>query len=247
MILRHIASSLKKKDWSSALIEILVVVAGIFIALQVDDWNQGRKDRLDEQEFLVQLHEDLLVATELSSRVRQRRLDRLELLVSASDVLFKRTDREVLTAQECNAIVWSTAFNVTAPGLSSVDELIASGRMGIIRDTRLRTALVALRQSRAALDTAISYQSNSSNTRFLPSAFPHLIRLEAYFDDGLGEISSIGSCDTAAMREDGPFLTQFSANTDSYDAYLRDGLKPWSSQSDSVHEIVDDAFGVDHE
>jgi hypothetical protein len=52
--------------------------------------------------------------------------------------------------------------------------------------------------------------------------------------------------DLASMREDVPFLTQFSANSDSYDAYLRDGLEPWSSKSDKVHEIVDEILAVVH-
>jgi hypothetical protein len=39
MILRKLAEAFHKQNWFTALIEILVVVIGIFVGLQVDDWN----------------------------------------------------------------------------------------------------------------------------------------------------------------------------------------------------------------
>lgn len=41
--------------------EILLVVVGILIALQVNNWNEQRKDRATEQKVLNALHEDLEV------------------------------------------------------------------------------------------------------------------------------------------------------------------------------------------
>ena len=52
MILRKLAESIRSQDWFVVIIEILIVVVGIFLGLQVDDWNQQRKDRADEQVFL---------------------------------------------------------------------------------------------------------------------------------------------------------------------------------------------------
>ena len=190
------------------------------------------------------MHDDVLLADDLSKRLRQRRLDRWGWTLDASDILLGRSDRNTLTRDECGAIIWSTAFNITAAELPSVDELIGTGRMGIIRNTELRTALVALRQTRAALDTAISEKTASSNFKFLPAAFPDLFEVSAYFDDTLFEISTRNVCDLAAMRANRPFLNQFSANFDGYDAYIRDGVKPWSSQFDRVHELVDSAVGI---
>ena len=175
MIIQRIGESLRKSDWGTAIAEILIVVIGIFIGLQVDGWNQTRKDRADEEIFLNSLHNDVLRTDELSSRLRQRRAERLDWMLSAGNVLFRRNDRESLTEAECAAIVWSTAFNITAIGLPSVDELIGTGRMGIIKDAELRTALVALRQTRAALDMRISEKTASQNFVSLPIAFPDLI------------------------------------------------------------------------
>ena len=52
MILDSLASGLKQRDWGKVLLEILIVVVGIFIGLQVDDWNRSRIDRSDISEYL---------------------------------------------------------------------------------------------------------------------------------------------------------------------------------------------------
>ena len=62
MILRRMADGIRQQDWFTVIVEVLVVVVGIFLGLQVDDWNQARENRHAEQEFLNRLHEDVLNA-----------------------------------------------------------------------------------------------------------------------------------------------------------------------------------------
>jgi hypothetical protein len=111
----------------------------------------------------------------------------------------------------------------------------------------LRTALVALRQTRAALDATISDKAASSNFISLPSIFPDLFQLNVHFDDALGEVQTRNECDLAAMRTNRHFLNQFSANADGFDAYIRDGVKPWNLQFERVHDLVDSALAIDHD
>ena len=40
----RIAQRLRHHDWLAALLDLLIVVIGILIALQVSNWNQGRLD-----------------------------------------------------------------------------------------------------------------------------------------------------------------------------------------------------------
>ena len=59
MIFRRLATGLKNRDWGTIVLEVLILVVGIFIGLQVDDWNQARKDRSDIAIYLERIHEDL--------------------------------------------------------------------------------------------------------------------------------------------------------------------------------------------
>ena len=60
MILRRIASALKRQDWATVLIEFILVILGVLIALQVNNWNEARIDKRVEQEAALRLHAELL-------------------------------------------------------------------------------------------------------------------------------------------------------------------------------------------
>jgi hypothetical protein len=244
MLLRRTIKNLKNQDWSAVVLEFVLVVLGIFVALQANNWNEARKDRIDEQQFMSRLHGDIQLAEDLSSRVRARRLDLLESLLDAADVIFGRARREMLNDQECRAIGSSHYFNISISDLPSLAELMSTGRMAIIQDAQLRTALVGLQQIRAALAFLINVQV--SGTIDLPSVYPDLIQLKSYFDPNTEEAAVKIRCETEMMRANQPFLNNFSANIDRYDAYIRDGLKPWSQQIDKVHRLVDDSLGTQH-
>ena len=58
MILRRLAEAIAEQNWFTVMLEVLIVVVGIFIGLRVDDWNQERRDSIDEQLYLEELMED---------------------------------------------------------------------------------------------------------------------------------------------------------------------------------------------
>jgi hypothetical protein len=43
MILDQFSNKLRKGEWRTIAVEILIVVVAILLGLQVDDWNEGRK------------------------------------------------------------------------------------------------------------------------------------------------------------------------------------------------------------
>ena len=59
MILRRIADSIRKHDWFTVAVETLIVVLGVFLGLQVNNWNEARGDRTRETIHLANLAEDI--------------------------------------------------------------------------------------------------------------------------------------------------------------------------------------------
>lgn len=59
MILRRIAEAIKRQDWFTVLVEVLIVVFGVFIGIQVANWNEDRKTRTEEQRFIAQLLKEI--------------------------------------------------------------------------------------------------------------------------------------------------------------------------------------------
>lgn len=59
MILQRMADAIRTQNWFTVIIEILIVVIGIFLGLQVTEWNQARKANLQNQIAMAQLDEDI--------------------------------------------------------------------------------------------------------------------------------------------------------------------------------------------
>jgi hypothetical protein len=56
----RLVARLREHDWLAAVIELVIVVVGILIALQVSNWNQDRVDHERAQSYYRRLHADLL-------------------------------------------------------------------------------------------------------------------------------------------------------------------------------------------
>ena len=83
MILRRLATSIRKQDWFAVVIETLIVVFGVFIGLQVNNWNAGRLERVDAQNVLERLERDF----EFQLTLTNRGIDQQVLLLEATSRL----------------------------------------------------------------------------------------------------------------------------------------------------------------
>ncbi len=244
MILQRLTTAIRQQSWSQILTEILIVVIGIFLGLQVTDWNEKRQDRSDESMFLVRLHEDMLLMEDIPSRVVDRRMNLLTSLVAASDLVLGKSEIDQLTKKECFAIGDSHIVSMSIPGLPSLAELQNEGRLGILRDSELRLELITLQQRNQTFKELIIevglYQVNLSRE------FPALIPARPYFDEALKEYQISYQCDLKAMQSSAAFIGGLGMNIDAYDAYLRDGLIPWRAQAQKVHKLLDFALELNH-
>ena len=59
MILHHLALRLRQQDWAAVTIEFLLVVAGVFVGIQVANWNEERKQHALESAYLARIAEDV--------------------------------------------------------------------------------------------------------------------------------------------------------------------------------------------
>ena len=58
MILRRLSQSLKEQNWTAIAVEFVLLVLGVFLGIQVANWNEERVERAQEKGLLVRLHED---------------------------------------------------------------------------------------------------------------------------------------------------------------------------------------------
>ncbi|WP_421791319.1 hypothetical protein [Hyphobacterium sp.] len=76
MILRRIADALRRQDWITVLIEFVLVIAGVLIALQVNNWNETRAAQARLDRYVDELQLDLAAEREEMMRVQQIAIER---------------------------------------------------------------------------------------------------------------------------------------------------------------------------
>jgi hypothetical protein len=59
MILRRLSQSLKEQNWTAIAIEFVLLVLGVFLGIQVSNWNAERETREKAAVFTARLKDDL--------------------------------------------------------------------------------------------------------------------------------------------------------------------------------------------
>ena len=70
MIIKRLARTLRERDWPAIVVEVLIVVVGIVLGLQANEWHEERKLRQQESVYLSKIQDDLLaMQAELTGRI----------------------------------------------------------------------------------------------------------------------------------------------------------------------------------
>ncbi|HRX38735.1 MAG TPA: hypothetical protein P5072_04805, partial [Parvularculaceae bacterium] len=59
MILRRVIDHVKKQQWTAVFLDFIIVVVGVFIGIQVSNWNAARADRAQLDQQLTSLRIEL--------------------------------------------------------------------------------------------------------------------------------------------------------------------------------------------
>jgi len=58
MLLRRLMAHVRGENWFAVVLDLLVVVVGLFIGLQIDTWWEGQKEARVESAYLMEIQED---------------------------------------------------------------------------------------------------------------------------------------------------------------------------------------------
>ena len=86
-MLRRLLHSIREQNWTAIVIEFVLLVLGVFIGMQVSNWNSERATRFSESRHLEEIGEDLRADVPTLDLVRASALIR----ISAVDLLLGET------------------------------------------------------------------------------------------------------------------------------------------------------------
>lgn len=136
MIGRRIIGHLKNQQWTAFGIEFVIVVLGIFIGLQVSNWNQERAVGQQAANFAERLRTDLREedwAYQLLISYNREVLANAQRAASALEGTTTTSDESLLICA-----YRATQYKQRLRRRATYDELISTGTIGLIRDQKLR-------------------------------------------------------------------------------------------------------------
>ena len=157
MIIRKLADALREQNWFTVVLEVMIVVVGIFIALQVDGWNEVRKKQQNIEAQLLRIADDaavLLVETDRLIVGFDNRIARAQI---ALEVLDGTPLTEANTAAFERALEESYQLNEVEISLPGLDILMNTGDIDQVTDANARNALLALTNEWRSLKTVIGH------------------------------------------------------------------------------------------
>ena len=153
MILRRLSQSLKQQSWMAIVIELVIVVLGVFIGIQAQQWQAGWEDSRLERVYLERILSDI----DLSIQTNELNITRLERYSNGQAFVVESLRRCELPENKKDA--FATGISDIAKvgpsvfSLSTMDEMLSAGHFSLIRNSEIRDALNGLARD-------AKYQSN---------------------------------------------------------------------------------------
>ncbi|MBW2938057.1 hypothetical protein KXJ69_08060 [Aureisphaera sp. CAU 1614] len=119
--------------------EIVLVVIGILIALQINNWNENRKNRITEANYYCRILEDL--------ELNEKLIDETSELITKKIILCKELISDINKIPNnrsiiLNKFVVALRQDVFVPSNIAFEELTSSGQLKLLTDLKLKNRLI---------------------------------------------------------------------------------------------------------
>lgn len=244
MILRRLTKHVNDQNWVAVALDFFIVVAGVFVGLQVQQWAADRDQTRKESIYLERLHGEVLQAADLRAEIVALRHRVIAGLNSADRVLFGPDPAIVLSEAECGAIAIASVMSQLTADLPTLTELLSAGRLDTLSSTETRSILIGYVQQQNRMADAL--EAITSTVSPLSQRHPALIELRSVENIAKVDQPFIAICDTAKMKKSRSFLNDFVDIRSRYTGYV-ETIKTASDGLERLHTALDTELGLKHE
>lgn len=218
MILARMAGAIKRQDWFQVIIEIMIVVIGIYLGFQVTEWGEEREAENQERIYLEQIRAEIIDTLPLAQR-RFEENDELRKKVHDVTYYVSGTAGDIsLTDDHCVAINRSHNIVNNAPVLTSLAELVNGGQLANLENEQLKNLIA--RYMRASAADELRFLNRDRNARRLSTNYPGMIKVTGKIradDVASNPTASVTAnneyhCDYQAMKQNDAFINDLIVN-----------------------------------
>ena len=231
MLLRRITEHVKAQNWTAVGLDFVIVVVGVFVGIQVANWNDVRQDEVRAQEYLVRIQRDILAdVVRLDERITYWRdigeNGEAALLYLETGVLKDGSNWKSLLAFFHASQYWTFSTKDT-----TYRELVSAGELRLIRDSELRTTIANYyieSERRAQILYAFRPAYREALRSLTPLAIQEYYWANCHTDDRQGAVARLQLIECDAPKFDtnaAQILNQFAARPD-----LSEKLRFWTAR-----------------
>jgi hypothetical protein len=224
MLLRRIIDHLRRQEWTAIAIDFVIVVVGVFIGIQVANWNEARVNEARASGYLERIHNDL------EANLTNYR-DRMDFWAAVSDygrkgLAYADTGRTGDMTKWDMLLAYFPASQVAEflTTATTYEELKSAGELGLITNIDLRNALGAYytNAGNPTLTTRPAYRENVRGV--IPLDVQLFIWTNCYASNERAE-QEFRSCASPISEQRAAEITNAIAN----DQLLMSELRYWMS------------------
>src|SRR5210317_792636 len=141
MLLRRIKHHVVSENWFAVFVDFVIVVVGVYVGIEVSNWNEARQEEGYAREYLERIRADLVQDSQ--STLERRRFWTQVIENGEAAILHTETGQLYEDSLNMTLLAYFQASQVDpyATVKTTYDELKAAGDLRLISDADLRASL----------------------------------------------------------------------------------------------------------
>lgn len=152
MILRRITQHVKDQNWFAVGLDFFIVVIGVFIGLQVANWNEARAEKAQANELVARMVSE---ATSTRREIEDYRAFHEEISARAIELALVLNDNEkclVMDGQLTLLILQISDFPPPRFSLPNTEQALETGSLALIRSSALQKQVQSIADEMAFVE-----------------------------------------------------------------------------------------------
>ncbi len=142
MILRRITEHVKAQNWTAVALDFVIVVVGVFIGIQVSNWNAARAERADELDVFGRLMDE---AAEVRAALAEHREFHARNATQIIQLVARLEDKTLCEdfddAEEKKLLLSVGDFPAPRFSLTTAAELASTGRVELLKSSDMQRSI----------------------------------------------------------------------------------------------------------
>ncbi|SFZ93950.1 hypothetical protein SAMN05428642_103450 [Flaviramulus basaltis] len=147
--------------------EIVLVVIGILIALQINNWNQNRVSKIEELSILKNIHSEFIQ----NKKVLQSTIHKNSICLNTSITLINLVgqDNETINKQNVDSLFYyALEAGTFRPSENTIFDLLQSGRLQLLQNENLKDLLYEWTRSMKSVDVSFKRVELKIDNELIP-------------------------------------------------------------------------------